>query len=253
MNILLSILTLIFSFFLLGCDKDESLNLPPDGEMLSVIAKMPTDSKILPLEIMYRSTTCLKSRKNSNGDVVKEPGYHFIKKEFNLASGDSIFNLDVSRDGGGQCNWRLSNISLGFNLKELPSDKDEKSENIPIKEIIVFDGNSPQRLSGAYEVINENVTLDDDYFPLITKRRSIGSPVEYSIVRSSPDVIYKSTSEKEVIFEPRLHFLKTLRATEPAVQKVGVYMSVLYPDGTVENGPYFPNYKKLQLLAKGSD
>lgn len=127
--------------------------------MVSVIAKMPMDSKILPLEIIYRSTTCLKIRKNSNGDVVKELGYHFIKKEFNLAPGDSIFNLDVSRDGGGQCNWRTSKITLGFNLKELPSYKDEKSESIPIKEIIVFDDNSPQRLSGAYEVINGNVTL----------------------------------------------------------------------------------------------
>lgn len=64
MNISLAILALIFSFFLLGCDKDELLNPPPDGKMLSVIAKMPTDSKILPLEIIYRSTTCLKSRKN---------------------------------------------------------------------------------------------------------------------------------------------------------------------------------------------
>lgn len=73
------------------------------------------------------------------------------------------------------------------------------------------------------------------------------------MVRSSPDMIYQSISAKEVIFEPRLHLLKTLRAAEPAVQKVGVYMSVFYPDGTVENGPYFPNYKKLQLLAKGSD
>ncbi|NTZ36267.1 hypothetical protein EXW94_00580 [Enterobacter sp. JMULE2] len=253
MKILIKNIVFIFPFLLLGCDKDESLNPPPDSEVVSVIAKMPTDSKILPLEIMYRSTTCLKSRKNSNGDVVKEPGYHFIKKEFNNISGDSIFNLDVSRDGGGQCNWRLSNITLGFNLKAPPSDKDEKSENIPIKEIIVFDDNSPQRLSGPYEVINGNVNLNEDYFPLITERRRIGSPVEYSIVRSSPDVIYKSTSAKEVIFEPRLHFLKTLRATEPLVQKVGVYMSVLYPDGTVENGPYFPNYKKLQLLAKGSD
>ena len=133
------------------------------------------------------------------------------------------------------------------------SDKDEKSESIPIKEIIVFDDNSPQRLSGTYEVINGNVTLNEDYFPLITERRKIGSPVEYSIVRSSPDVIYKSTSAKEVIFEPRLHFSKALRATEPAEQKVGVYMSVLYPDGTVESKPYFPNYKKLQLLSKGSD
>lgn len=252
MKILIKNMIFTFPFLLAGCDKDESLKPPPDGEMVSVIAKMPADSKILPLGIMYRSTTCLKSRKNSNGDVVKEPGYHFIEKEFNPVSGDSIFNLEISRDGGGQCNWRLSNITLGFNLKEPPSDKDEKSENIPIKEIVVFDGNSPQRLSGSYEVINGNVTLKGDYFPLITKRRGIGSPVEYSIVRSSPDVIYKSTSAKEVVFEPRLHFLKTLHATEPAVQKVGEYISVLYPDGTIENGPYFPNYKKLQLLSKGS-
>ncbi|ECN8823183.1 hypothetical protein J4L45_004583 [Salmonella enterica subsp. enterica serovar Newport] len=253
MKILIKNMMFIFPFLLLGCDKDESLNPSPDGEMVSVIAKMPPDSKILPLEIMYRSTICLKNRKNSNGNVVKEPGYHFVKKEFNPASGGSTFNLKVALDGGGQCHWRLSNVTLGFNLKELPPDKDEKSENIPIKEIVVFDDNSPQRISGSYEYVNGNVTLKGDYFPLITKRRGIGSPVEYSIVRSSPDVIYKSTSAKEVIFEPRLHFSKALRATEPAEQKVGVYMSVLYPDGTVESKPYFPNYKKLQLLSKGSD
>lgn len=243
----------IFPFLLLGCDKDESLNPPPDSEMVFVVAKMPAGGKILPLEIMYRSTTCLKNRKNSNGDVVKEPGYHFVKKEFNHLSGDSIFNLEVSRDGGGRCNWKLSNVTLSFNLKELPSGNDEKSENIPVKEIVVFDNNSPQLLSGSYEAINGNIKLKGDYFPLITKRRDSSSQVEYSIIRSSPDVIYKSTSAKEVIFEPRLHSLKTLRATEPKVQKVGVYMSVLYPDGIVENGPYFPNYKKLQLLSKASD
>ncbi|ANS42239.1 hypothetical protein [Serratia inhibens] len=200
MKILIKNIMFIFPFLLLGCEKDELLNPPSDGEIVSVIAKMPVDSKILPLEIMYRSTTCLKSRKNSNGDVVTEPGYHFVKKEFNRASGDSILNLEVSRDGGGQCNWKLSNITLGFNLKDLPSGKDEKNENIPIKEIIVFDDNSPQRLSGSYEVINGNVKLEGDYFPLITKRRDSNSPLEYSIIKSSPDVIYKSTSAKEVIF-----------------------------------------------------
>ncbi|MEJ4045051.1 hypothetical protein [Erwinia sp. SLM-02] len=253
MKILIRSMMFIFPVLFLGYDKDESLNPPPDGEMVFVVAKMPADSKILPLEIMYRSTTCLKSRKNSNGDVVKEPGYHFVKKEFNHASGGSIFNLEVSRDGGGRCNWKLSNITLGFNLKELPSGNDENSENIPIKEIVVFDNNSPQRLSGSFEAINGNIKLKGDYFPLITKRRDSSSPVEYSIIRSSPDVIYKSTSAKEVIFKPRLHSLKILRATEPKVQKIGVYMSVLYPDGTVENVPCFPNYKKLQLLSKGND
>ncbi len=221
--------------------------------MVSVIAKMPAGSKILPLEIMYRSTTCLKSRKDSNGGIVKEPGYYFVKKEFNSVSDDNIFNLKIPRDGGGQCNWELSNITLGFYLKELPSGKDEKSENIPIKEIIVFDDNSPQRLSGTYEIINGDVTLKENYFPLITKRRNSNTLLEYSIVRSSPDVIYKSISAKKVIFEPRIHFSKVLRATEPTGQKVGVYMSVLYPDGTIENGPYFPNYKKLQFLERGND
>ncbi len=253
MRILIKNMMYIFSFFLLGCDKNESLNPPSNGEMVSVIAKMPAGSKILPLEIMYRSTTCLKSRKDSNGGMVKEPGYYFVKKEFNSVSDDNIFNLKIPRDGGGQCNWELSNITLGFYLKELPSGKDEKSENIPIKEIIVFDDNSPQRLSGTYEIINGDVTLKENYFPLITKRRNSNTLLEYSIVRSSPDVIYKSTSAKKVIFEPRIHFSKVLRATEPTGQKVGVYMSVLYPDGTIENGPYFPNYKKLQFLERGND
>lgn len=72
MKILIRNMMLIVSFLLLGCDKDESLNPPPDGEMVSIFAKMPEDSKILPLEIMYRSTICLKIRKDSNGDVIKE-------------------------------------------------------------------------------------------------------------------------------------------------------------------------------------
>ena len=253
MRILIKNMMYIFSFFFFFFDKNESLNPPSNGEMVSVIAKMPAGSKILPLEIMYRSTTCLKSRKDSNGGIVKEPGYYFVKKEFNSVSDDNIFNLKIPRDGGGQCNWELSNITLGFYLKELPSGKDEKSENIPIKEIIVFDDNSPQRLSGTYEIINGDVTLKENYFPLITKRRNSNTLLEYSIVRSSPDVIYKSTSAKKVIFEPRIHFSKVLRATEPTGQKVGVYMSVLYPDGTIENGPYFPNYKKLQFLERGND
>jgi len=252
-NILLAILALIFSFLLLGCDKDESLNCFPDGEMVSVIAKMPLDSEILPLEVIYRSNYCLKSRKNPNGDEVKEPAYHFVKKEFSHTASDSVFNLTIARNGGGQCKWMLSNITLGFNIKEVPLAKSENAERIPIKEIVVFDDNSPQRLSGSSEAVNGNVKLEGDYFPLITKRRDRNSPLEYSIVRSSPDVIYKSISAKEVIFSPRLHSTKILRATESQVQKVGEYISVLYPDNTTESSPYFPNYKKLQAILKDNN
>jgi hypothetical protein len=60
-------------------------------------------------------------------------------------------------------------------------------------------------------------------------------------------------SAKEVIFFPRLHSTKILRATEPQVQKVGEYISVLYPDGTTESSPYFPNYKKLQAILKDNN
>lgn len=253
MKILIKKIVLIFPFLLLGCDKDESLNPSPDGEMVSVIAKMPLDSNILPLEVMYRSNTCLKSRINSNGDEVKEPGYHFIKKKFSHTARDNVFKLMIARDGGGQCEWVLSNITLGFNLKKVPIDKSENAEIIPIKEIVVFDANSPQRVSGSYETVHGNLKLQSDYFPLITKRRDRKRPLEYSVVRSSPDVIYKSMSANEVIFEPRLHSTKILRATEPPVQKVGEYISVSYPDGTTESSPYFPNYKKLQALLKEHD
>lgn len=250
MKVLIKNIALISFFLLFGCEKDESLNPSTNGEMVSVIAKMPLDSELLPLEIMYRSNLCLKRRNNSNGDVVNESGYHFVKKEFNHTLDDNVFNLLVARDGGGRCKWMLSNITIGFHLKKSPPRKDDISEYIPIKEIVVFDDNSPQRISGAYESIDGDVKLESDYFPVITTRRSRKSPLEYSIVRASPDVVYKSKSAKAVIFEPRLHFSKVLHATEPSVQKVGEYISVQYPDGVTENSPYFPNYKKLQLLSR---
>ncbi|MEN5017136.1 hypothetical protein ABEH87_12395 [Erwinia sp. Eh17-17] len=250
MKKLIDILLFVIAVSLVGCDNNKSLVLSETGENVDITAKVSSITEMTPLGIMYRSDVCHKQRIKSTGETYYEPGYHYIKMNYEYSKEDEIYKIQVPRFGGGACRWKLSNVTIGIKNKVSSEFNEGRYEIIPITEIVTFDGNSPQRLSGSYQDIDGDVVLDKDYFPMVTVRRDEGALKEKSFVRATPDVIFRTKNTKNILFSPRIHLAKVIYAVEPKVHKLGDYISVTYPDGTTESSPFFPDYKKIQSLLK---
>lgn len=234
----------VMSLFLCSCNKDEAFSPSNTGSKVLVSIQLPTSLEMLPLRAMYRSDICHKEQVNGVGGSYEEPGFKVMKIALKNEVEEKSHNLSIPMDGGGECEWKLSNITFSFQsvLVNGVSDK------IPVSEVVIFDGNIPQRVSGSYQDVNGDLDLTGDYFPMITTYHINGYKRVESIVRSTPDKMYRMHGGRNVFFHPEFHPSKTIYALEPKEHKTGQYMSITYPDGTTESSPNFPDYKKIQSL-----
>lgn len=223
------------SFLLCSCDKDEVLSPPEKGGHVFISIQLPKSLEMLPLKVIYRSNLCQKIKTDGLGSSYKVPGFKTMNLALKNGVKDKEYKIPIPRSIGGDCEWKLSNLTLIFK-----STLDNGiSDNVPISEVVIFDNNPPQRLSGSYLDVNGNLDLTDDYFPIVTTYHISGFKKVESILRSSPDKMYRMINGGGIFFHPRFHFEKTIYAVEPKEQKVGEYMSIIYPDGTIESSPFF--------------
>ncbi|WP_455916868.1 hypothetical protein [Pantoea agglomerans] len=232
------------SFFLCACNKDEAFFPSEKGENILISIQLPKSLEMLPLRVMYRSDICHKKQVNGAGHSYEVPGYKTMKLSLNHKGKEKGGKLPIPRDGGGDCKWKLSNLTLSF--QSILGDG--ISHSVPISEVVIFDDNDPQRISGSYQDVNGDLDLTGDYFPMVTTYHINGYKKVESIIRSTPDKMYRVRNGGSVSFHPRFHSTKTIYALEPKEQKVGEYMSITYPDGTTKSSPYFPDHKKIQSL-----
>ena len=205
MRKLISLIFIITPFFLVACDRDKSFSSSENGETVLVKVRLPLELEVLPLRVMYRSTICLKKNVDSRGKRYDEPGYNLVRLIFKPTSDNNAFELLVPENGGGVCRWKLSNITIRMQIKDTNFLDSEITKNVPISELIIFDDNSPQRMSGSYKEINGKYVMHNDYYPLITHHRVNGDYKTASIIRSTPDLMYKTNSSKTISFEPSFH------------------------------------------------
>lgn len=234
----------VMVFLLASCNKDEAFAPVVNESSVSLSIKLPLDLEMLPLRIMYRSDICRKKQVDGSGNTYEEAGYKTMNLALKNEGKGSEHKIPIPRNGGGDCEWKLSNLTLSF--QSIPVDGE--AQNVPISEVVIFDNNAPQQLRGSYIDINGDLDLTGDYFPMLTTYRINGSKKVSSIVKGAPDKMYRMHGGDNIYFHPEFHSNKIIKAVEPKEQKVGVYMSVTYPDGTTESSPYFPNYKRLRSL-----
>jgi len=239
----------VITLLLASCNKDEEFSPVASGGSVLVSIQLPKYLEMLPLRVMYRSDICHKKQVNGSGNSYEAPGYKTLNLELKNEGKDKEYKIPIPRDGGGDCEWRLSNLTLSFKS----TLEENVSYNVPISEVVIFDKNSPQRLSGSYLDVNGDLDLTGGYFPMITAYHVSGNKKVLSIVKEENDKMYRVHNGGNIYFNPKFHFSKIIYAVEPKEQKIGEYMSVTYPDGTTESSPYFPNYKKLKLILKDND
>ncbi|WP_256262404.1 hypothetical protein [Pseudomonas gingeri] len=111
----MTLLTLFVN--LSGCAKDYSLAPPPDSEQITVTVKVPKELEAETMNVMYRSSICKRITRGASGQRIELDGYHGIDVQpqpQRQGQGQSdLYEAKLPIDGGGKCQWRLSNVTFG--------------------------------------------------------------------------------------------------------------------------------------------
>ncbi|EKM0530504.1 hypothetical protein PTT84_000830 [Cronobacter turicensis] len=138
-----NILCLLPLLALSSCVLSEDLSPPVDGKAVKIAVVKPVDVDILPMDVIYRSETCRGKVFTSTGAITTRAGYHLLTVPFKPEKGSEIVSNRVVLDGGGQCEWKLSNIRFQFKFSDMTKFGADIKNNIPNDIVFVFDNNSP--------------------------------------------------------------------------------------------------------------
>jgi hypothetical protein len=243
-----NILYLLPLLALSGCALSEDLSPPPDGKTVKIAVVKPADVDILPMDVIYRSEKCRDKIFTSTGAVTSRAGYHLPTVPFKSEMGSGTVSNRVALDGGGQCEWKLSNIRFQFKFSDMTKFGADIKKNIPNDIVFVFDNNSPPRGNGHYEDVYGDIKTKNDYYPLVIYDRIIDHAKTLSI-ESERMLTYKVHDGRGVFFEPQVYSGKLVKILGP--EKISDNTISIYPDGTqtIKKKSSYPlDFKKLNEI-----
>ncbi|WP_413453493.1 hypothetical protein [Erwinia persicina] len=241
-----NVLYLLPLLALSGCALSENLSPPPNGKTVKVAVVKPADVDILPMDVIYRSEKCRDKIFTSTGALSSRAGYHLLTVPFKAEPGSGTVSNSVALDGGGQCEWKLSNILFQFKFSDMTKFGSDVKKNISNDIVFVFDENSPPRGDGHYENISGDAVIKQDYYPLVRHDRMIDHAKILRLINKDM-LTYRVTNPKSILFEPNVHSDKVVNVLGP--EKFGEDSVTTYPDGTQttnNKGPDPINFKKLK-------
>ena len=247
-----SILPVIFitSFASLsGCAKDYSLAPPADSEKVTVTVKVPKDLTTRPMQVIYRSSICTFSDHTAMGKHYQRDDYQRTDI-WPVRQGQSdLYRAELPMDGGGACQWRLSNVTFGVAYADPARFGESVNFGGGGGVVVIFDHNNSPR-GGADFKVEADLTIKKDYYPWVSEAFLGGYKKHVSLAGEGNLYLkYQALQARQVFFEPVLHsnYLVTSEGTK--VHKVGSFIKFTYPDGSVvADGSHSPDLRKLQTI-----
>lgn len=235
---------------LTGCATDQSLAPPANSEQVTVQVKVPDELKARTMKVMYRSTLCTFTDRTAYGEPYQRDGYQHMEIEPVRQGQSDIYEAKLPKDGGGECQWRLSNVTFGVSYRE----PERFGENVRFGAgggvVVMFDDRRPSRSYRFPIQVDGDLAIKGSYYPWISEafiggyRKTINLAGEGDIYR-----MYKAPVAREVYFEPVLHSRFVVRSEQPKVHKKGLYSSFTYPDGSiVTDGHSEPDFRRLETI-----
>ncbi|WCD82233.1 hypothetical protein [Pseudomonas sp. TUM22785] len=221
-----------------GCTQlmNQDLSPPPGGETVSVSVKVPKDLVARKMRVMYRSEKCPITRSDGSGGRYEIDGAKTIEVEPQRQGLTNIYEAKLAKDGGGFCEWKLSNVTFGVFYGALEKLGEDLRVGGGGGVIVIFDDNSAQRVSllsppkaifGDLIIENEYyIWLDQQY--LIEEKKLVWLYDGVDIYRT-----YKAKNAKVVKFVPSVYEGGVVYSIGPKVKKEGNYVRFFYPDGSV--------------------
>ncbi|WP_334597609.1 hypothetical protein [Pseudomonas alvandae] len=243
----LAIMTMVVS--LSGCAKDYSLAPPADSEKVTVTVKLPEELTNEVMQVVYRSTICTFTDHTAMGKPYQRDEYQRADV-WPVRQGQSdLYRAELPMDGGGACQWRLSNVTFGV----VYADPTRFGESVVVGGgggiVVIFDHNNSPR-GGADFKIDGDLMIKKDYYPWLKENFLDGYVKRISLAgEASLYLKYQALQARQVFFEPILHsnYLVTSEGTK--IHKVGSFIKFTYPDGTVvADGSHNPDLRKLQAI-----
>jgi len=239
---ILNILCLMPLLILSGCTRGEELSPPTNGETVKISVVKPVDVDILPMGIIYRSEKCRDKIFTSSGGITTRAGYHLLTVPFYKETGSYRVSSSIAIDGGGRCEWKLSNIKFDFKYHNMKHFGGSVKNNIPADIVFVFDKNAPPRGDGNYDNVYGAVEIEKNYFPLI--RKNSAEDTLTLTIKGQPMLTYRVYDANSIVFKPAFHPDMLVTAIPPA--KKGEGFTLIYPYGEKIVDHHFPNSEKTK-------
>ncbi|EOV8960592.1 hypothetical protein ACN6U0_002417 [Cronobacter turicensis] len=232
-----NILCLLPLLALSSCVLSEDLSPPVDGKAVKIAVVKPVDVDILPMDVIYRSEKCRDKVFTSTGAITTRAGYHRLTVPFNPEKGSNIVSNNIALDGGGQCEWKISNIRFQFKFSKMDRFGINIKKNIPNDIVFMFDDNQPPRGNGHKDNVMGDVLIIKDYYALINdKFTDDGFDVLH--IEGQPLLTYRVYNVRNIIFKPNVHSDIVVNVLTP--QKKEDDYIILYPNGERVADHLFP-------------
>lgn len=238
----------ILSLLLTGCAQatDRTLSPPSDTEWVNVEIKNPSSyTQPFPLEVLYVSTSCKRELMSMrDGQHYEKIGYNPIKIALQKQSGSDLWIAKVAKDGGGKCNWKLSEFNMGIEYIDATHLGKELVPGTAVGATIAFDDNATK--NGQFTTVHGDINLSPIYYPYIRERKLNSTESSLSLLGEKNFISLRGDGTNKVSFIPKLDESKVTRYIGVANKEPGAYAKIIYPDGSVApEGTITPDFNKI--------
>jgi len=243
-KIFLSILT----FLIVSCvnANDRTLSPPSNTEWINIEIKNPSSyTKPFPLEVLYVSTTCKRNLMSMrDGQHYAKMGYNPVKIPLQKQSDSDIWVAKIAKDGGGKCNWQLSEFNLGIEYIDATHLGKGLVPGTAVGATIAFDDVATK--NGLFKIVHGDINLSPIYYPYIRERKLNSTETSLSLLGEKNFISLKADGTNKVSYIPRLDESKITRYIGVANKEPGSYAKIIYPDGSIApEGTIVPDFNKI--------
>ncbi|QIK14147.1 hypothetical protein G7090_12495 [Leclercia sp. 29361] len=248
-----SLVLIQFVLLLNGCAQatDRTLSPPSNTDWVNVEIKNPSSyTKPFPLEVLYVSTTCKRELMSMrDGQHYEKVGLNPIKIPLQEKNSSGVWIAKIAKDGGGKCNWKLSEFNLGIEYIDATHLGKGLVPGTAVGATIAFDDNATK--NGLFKVFeNPELLLSPTYYPLVQNNKRINANDMLNLFGEKDFMQIKMVSPAkviQVIFKPTLDESKLVKMIAPKEHKVGAFYKIIYPNGTVvSDGTTHPDVNRLK-------
>jgi len=250
---LLPLLTLLP---LSGCAShpEYTLSPPASSEWVTVAVKLPAETEVLPLDMLYRSETCRRKiyDPSTESHESTERGLYPMQMDLSPANDDGVRQIRIALDGGTKCRWTLSGIRVGIQLARTSALAKGK-DITPANYVFDFDeeGYSNAFGKGKPTPVSGDLFFKTEFFPMEYVYRSI-KEMDLDLFAGDErynkwNRYYKVTNSRVIKIEPIVYLNKVVKLEASGSSRGKVLAT--YPDGSSENiSGRVPDYEKLRRM-----
>jgi len=234
------------------------LSPPSDTKWVNVEIKNPSPyTKPFPLEVVYISHKCMKSRINGvDGSREEKPSYNPVKIPLQQQESSNIWHAKIAINGSGSCEWKLSEFNLGIGYIDASHLGVNLVPDAFVGATVALDSAASQ--NGKFEnVINNHLKYSPLYYPVIerwSQKKNSTRPDTVTLFGrkgSFWDVYLHSKSDEDVfvMFYPVIDEKKIVEMKLPYEKSAGKLIKFVYPNGEViETKNIVPDFDKLDKM-----